>query len=203
MRFFLLFLPILLASCGQKPAETAKEKAKESPRLPKITHFYANAAAVPKGGSVTLCYGTEDVDSVTLTPSAESGLRPSFNRCVSEIVQKDTVFTLKVRGSGGETEAKVTVKIGAPTPSDAGERMMIDSFVVVGNTPVAPGAPVQLCYTTHGATSVSVLPAAGAPLQPGKNQCFTVHPPRSTNYVLTAKAADGAVDRMQVAVPVH
>ena len=203
MRFFLFLLPLLLASCGQKSPEAGKETAKTAPKLPRITHFYANAAAVPKGGSVTLCYGTEDVDSVTLSPSAEPDLRPSFNRCVSETVQKDTVFTLKVRGSGGETEAKVTVKIGASAPPEAGERMMIDSFVVVGNTPVAPGAPVQLCFTTHGATSVSVLPSAGADLQPGRNQCFTVRPSRSTNYVLTARAGDGAVDRMQVSVPVH
>lgn len=197
MRTIPFLLAALLAACGEKAA--VKPKA-EAPRLPVIKHFYGNEAVVPKGGSLTLCYGTENVDSLTLTPYDDGELRPSFNRCVAHAPQGDTTYVLRAKGPGGETTASFSVKVGKPAPKD---KIMIQSFSVVGNTPVAPGARVQLCYTTDGANTVSLRPPAATKLEPGKNHCFIVTPDKSTNYVLTATAVDGAVDRMQVSVPVQ
>lgn len=187
----------LLAACGDRPGE--KAKAKEPPRLPRITHFYGNQTVVPKGGSVTLCYGTENVDTVTLSPSADPELRPSLNRCVAESPAKDTTYTLSVKGPGGETSETFSVRIGAP---EARERALIQSFDVLGHTPLAKGEKVQLCYSTEAGATVSVSPAAAQGLAGGKNQCFDVSPAATTTYVLTARTASGSIDRMQVTVPV-
>lgn len=172
--------------------------------MPRITHFYGNQAVVPKGESLTLCYGTDNVESLTLRPSKDGDLRPSFNRCVSETPAGDTTYTLTAKGPGGETSATFSVRTGPATPAAAPSgRQLIQNFVVLGTTPVSPGGRVQLCYTTAGATAVSVQPAAGAGLSPGKNHCFAITPSKTTNYVLTATASDGAVDRMQVTVAVQ
>ena len=197
MRAILFCLAALLIGCGEKAIEKPKAKA---PGPPKITHFYGNEAVVPKGRSLTLCYGTENVESLTLRPSADGELRPSLNRCVAETVDKETTFTLTAKGPGGETSAAFTVRVGIATPKG---RTMIQDFTVVGNTPVAPGGRVQLCYSTENATGVEVRPSVKAELTLGRNQCFAVTPQKTTNYILTARAADGAVDRMQVTVPVQ
>lgn len=201
MRIYVLALFAILTGCGEKAAE----KPKEAPRLPKITHFYGNAAIVPKGESLTLCYGTENVETVTVTPSDDNDLRPSLNRCIAHTPKQDTTYILKASGPGGDTTASFSIRVGPAEPkgAKANERVMIQSFVILGKTPVAPGTRVQLCYTTEGATAVSVSPPAGSRLGTGLNQCFIVTPAKSTNYVLTATAGDGAVDRMQVSVAVQ
>jgi len=201
MRIWILALPILLAACGETPTKTTKT----APHLPKITHFYGNEANVPKGQSLTLCYGTENVDSVTLKPYDDGPLPPSFNRCVSHTPTAETTYTLTATGPGGETSASFSVKIGPPQAKNASkERVLIRTFNVLGSAPFPPGGRVQLCYTTDGATSVSLQPpGTTAKLETGTNQCFVVSPQKSTTYILTATAADGSVDRMQVSVPVQ
>jgi len=197
MRAILLAVTAVLMGCG----ETAIVKPKaEAPKLPVIKHFYGNEAVVPKGGSVTLCYGTENVDKLTLRPSADGDLRPSFNRCVAERVDDETTFVLTASGPGGETTASFTVRVGKTPPRVS---TLIQSFNVLGNTPIAVGGRVQLCYTTDAGVRLSIRPKVDAKLEGGRNQCFVVTPKETTNYVLAATGADGSVDRMQVTVPVQ
>ncbi len=190
MRIAIWTFLVLLAGCGEKAP--VKPKVAATPKPPRITQFYGTQAVVAKGGSLTLCYGTENVETLALRPSADGDLRPSLNRCVAEIVTHDTTFTLTAKGPGGSTSATFSVRIGPPAPKD---RVLITSFVLLGKR--------ELCYTTEGASAVRVEPSPGAALTPGKNQCFAVAPVRTTNYVLTATAPDGSVDRMQVSVPVQ
>jgi hypothetical protein len=196
MRVFIFSLIVVLAGCGEKAVEKPRESA--PPKPPKIKHFYGNATVVPKGQSLTICYGTEDVDSLKMEPY-DDDLRPSFNRCVAHTPVKDTTYTLTAKGPGGVTTATFSVRVG---PAAVKPREMIQNFQSLGGGKPA-GAPVQLCYSTEGATAVSVRPAVPDQLGVGKNQCFVVKPLRTTTYVMTATAADGAVDRMQVTVPVQ
>ena len=186
----------VLASCAEKPPE--KRNQAPPPRLPRITHFYGNATVVPKGGSLTLCYGTENVETLTLRPHEDGELRPSMNRCVADSPVKDTTYTLTANGPGGETTATFSIRMG---PAAGKERVLIRNFQVVGNTPVRAGGSVRLCYSTEGATGVSILPDVDTVLTLGRNRCVAVSPVKTTTYILTATAKDGVVDRMQVTVP--
>ena len=195
MRILLWGLIVVLAGCGGKSAESQGAGA---PAPPKIKYLYGNASTVAKGDSVTICYGTENVDSVKMEPYDDE-LAPSFNRCVAHTPLKDTTYVMTAKGRGGETTATFSVKVG---PAAAKPREMIQNFQSLGGGKAA-GAPVQLCYSTEGAAAVSVRPVAGEKLEPGKNRCFVVKPEKTTTYVLTATAADGTVDRMQVTVAVQ
>jgi hypothetical protein len=196
MRVWLLVITVLLAGCGEK----TPSKSNEAPRLPKIVRFYGNATTVPKGESVTLCYGTENVETVTLTPYDEDGIGPSFNRCVAHTPTKDTTYVLTAKGPGGETTSSFTVRVGAAKPK---VKELIKNFQILGNLPITPGKRIQLCYTTDGAEAVSLQPAVKEKLGVGANRCFMVTPDKTTTYILSATAADSGVDRMQVTVTVQ
>lgn len=187
-----------LAACGSRQEPAAKPA--EPAQLPKITHFYANQQAVPKGDTLTLCYGTENVESVTLEGSSDPALRPSLNRCVSETPVKDTTYTLRVKGPGGETSESVSVRVGAPAQR---QKTIIQGFDVLGNVPMRPGGRVQLCYTTVAGAQLVMTPPVASALEPGHLKCIDVSPAKTTTYVLTARTPDGGVDRMQVSVPVQ
>jgi hypothetical protein len=190
----------MLTGCGEKQPATPGKAA--SPRLPRITHFYGNQTVVPKGGNLTLCYGTEDVETLTLRPHEDGELRPSLNRCVGDTPKKDTTYTLTAKGPGGETTATFSVRVGPP-PRPQKETVLIQNFQVLGDSPMRAGGRVQLCYSTEGANRVSIRPRVRSALKVGKNQCVVVSPAKTTTYILTATAADGSVDRMQVSVPVQ
>ena len=198
MRVIVLGVLAILTGCGEKP--TVKPREASAPLPPRITHFYGNETVVPKGGSLTLCYGTENVETLTLQPYDDGELRPSFNRCVAHVPAKDTTYTLTAKGPGAETTATYSVRVGAAALRD---RVLIQNFQVLGNTPIAAGGLVRLCYSTEAATGVSIRPDAGAALRVGRNQCVTVSPVKTTSYILTATAADGGVDRMRVTVAVQ
>jgi len=201
MRAIAMGMLVLLAGCGEKTVEKPKQAA---PAPPKITHFYGNQTVVPRGENLTLCYGTENVEKLTLSPHEDGELRPSLNRCVGDTPLKDTTYTLTASGPGGQTSATYKVRVGPPLPPAASkERMLIQNFVVIGSTPAGAGEPRQLCYTAEGVSAVTVQPPVKGGLIPGRNVCFAVKPQKTTTFVLTATAADGSVDRMQVTVPVQ
>jgi hypothetical protein len=196
MRVWFVGILAVLAACADRPAA----RIADAPRLPKILRFYGNATTVPKGESVTLCYGTENVDTVTLTPYGEDGIGPSFNRCVAHTPTADTTYVLTAKGPGGETSASFSVRVGAPKPK---VKELIKNFQILGDLPVPPGKRVQLCYTTAGAEAISIQPPVKDKLTPGANRCFVVTPDKTTTYILSATATDAGVDRMQVTVTVQ
>ncbi len=196
----LLFVFILLIGCAKKAEQP---RAVETPKPTKITHFYGNAVSIARGETLTLCYGTDNAATVSITPPIEKDLKPSLNRCIGDTPTKDTTYTLKAGGPGGDVAETLHVKVGAAQASAPSARQLIKSFNVMGETTRQPGSKVQLCYSTEGATTVSSQPPATAPLGPGTNQCFFVVVDKTTAIILTAAAADGAVDRMQVGVTVR
>lgn len=206
MRLYSLLLVLLLsAACTtpEKPAATAPP-----PKPPKITHFYSTTNPVPKGESATVCYGTEDATEVALAPYDDT-LKPSMNRCIAVTPTGPTTYTLTAKGPGGETTSALDLTIGgAPSRPAAAATApagppLITSFQSIGGGRVTPGKPVQFCYSTRPeAVSVSSSPETSAALKPGQNQCFVANLTKTTSYILTARDAAGATDRMQVTVTV-
>jgi hypothetical protein len=201
MRQFPLLFLLSITSCTtpEKPAATAPP-----PKPPKITHFYATTNPVPKGESATVCYGTEEATTVSLSPYNDT-LKPSMNRCLSLSPTGPTTYTLTAKGPGGETSSTLALTVGgAPTPKPAASGTpLITNFQSIGGGQVTPGKPVQFCYSTRPeAVSVSVSPSVSTALSPGQNQCFIANVTKTTNYILSARDAAGALDRMQVTVTV-
>lgn len=183
---------ILFIGCEKK---ADKPRAVETPKPTKITHFYGNAVSIARGETVTLCYGTDNAATVSITPSIEQDLKPSLNRCISDTPAKDTTYTLKAGGPGGDVTAMFQVKIGAPP------KPLITSFVIQGTTERPPGTTVQFCYVVDRTATVSLSPRIEQPLKPG-TQCFNAVVDKTTTYILTATAPDGTVDRVQNTVTV-
>jgi hypothetical protein len=203
MRQILPLFIILSTACTtpEKPAATAPPL-----KPPKITHFYATTNPVPKGESATVCYGTEEATKVALAPYNDT-LKPSMNRCLALTPSGPTTYTLTAKGPGGETTSTLELTVGgAPTPKAAlaaAGAPLITSFQTIGGASVPAGKPVQFCYSTRPETvAVSASPAVSTALKPGQNQCFVANVTKTTNYILTARDAAGATDRMQVTVTV-
>lgn len=184
---------ILFIGC-EKKSDTPR--AVETPKPTKITHFYGNAVTIVRGETLTLCYGTDNAATVSITPPIETELRPSINRCISDTPTKDTTYTLKAGGPGGDVSETFHVKIGAPP------KPLITSFVIQGTAERPPGSTVRFCYVVDRAASVSLIPRTEQPLKPG-TQCFNVVVEKTTTFILTATAPDGTVDRVQNTVTVR
>ncbi|MBM3755899.1 MAG: hypothetical protein FJW38_18180 [Acidobacteria bacterium] len=179
---FLLFI-----GCEKKADPT---RAVETPKPTKITHFYGNAVSLPRGETLTLCYGTENAATVSITPPIETELRPSLNRCIGDTPAKDTTYTLKAGGPGGDVSQTFQVKIGPPP------KPLITNFQLQGDFVRPRGSKVQFCYAVDFAAAVSLSPPAAQPLKAGTH-CFEVVVEKTTTYILTATAPDGTVDRVQ------
>ena len=198
MKQILILLPLLAVSC----AEPVKPLPAAGPLPPKITHFFPTTNPVPRGTAVTICYGTDNATEVALAPYDDT-LKPALNRCLSVAPTKSTEYTLTANGPGGQTTQSIKVEVGAAATGPNSSAPLINNFTIVGSPKVAPGTPVQFCYSTRPeAVSVSVVPPASAPLRPGKNQCFVTPIPKTTTLVLTAVGTNGAADQMQVTVSV-
>ena len=188
-------LPLLAVSC----AEPIEPRPAAAPQPPKITHFYTTANPVPRGTAATLCYGTDNATEVALAPYDDT-LKPALNRCLSVTPTRPTDYTLTAKGPGGQVQQSVKVEVGAPASTST---TLITNFTIVGSSKVAPGTPVQFCYSTRPeAVSVTITPPASAPLRPGNNQCFVAPITKTTTLILTALDRAGNADRMQVTVSV-
>ncbi len=193
----IVLLPLLAISC----AEPVKPPPAPARLPPKITHFYPTTNPVPRGTAATLCYGTENATEVALAPYDDT-LKPALNRCLAVTPTRLTAYTLTAKGPGGQVQQTIEVEVGAPASAST-SATLITNFTIVGSPKVAPGTPVQFCYSTRPeAASVTVNPSVSTSLRPGNNQCFATPINRTTTLILTALDRAGASDRMQVTVSV-
>ena len=102
--------------------------------------FYANKAVIGRGDDVTLCYGVEGAESLTLDPPIEQ-IKPAFNRCFGYKPQKTTDIKLTARNAGGhEASQTITVRVeGVYKPPEAasqatGSHGLIATFVAMPPT---------------------------------------------------------------------
>ncbi len=197
----LVVLLVLLAGCRTDP-EAGPPPAGAAPV--RIVHFYASAAEVAAGQTVTICYGVENAANVRLDPPVEP-LEPLFNRCFAVSVSRTTTYTLTAEGPDGRTVSEsFTVRVRGSGPSrqrPPEAEGMIRMFVASAEE-VRSGETVTLCYGVVGAATVRVGPY-GLPLQPAEKYCFLVKPAATTTYVLTATGPDGRIEQAQLIVRVR
>lgn len=86
----------------EKPVEPDRE-------MSLITLFLANQTWVPKGQAVTLCYGLEGADQVSLEPAVRE-LDP-VSSCFTVKMEQTTTFRLKAFGRGRTEEKEITVEV--------------------------------------------------------------------------------------------
>jgi len=192
-----------LAGCGgPRPAkQTSENAAPAKAAAPRITHFYASPSEVERGGSVTICYGVENADSVRLEPPAEA-IQPGYNRCIHVTPQATTTYRFVAEGPGGQAAATAEVVVKGAKRPPAKERLVLITMFLADKEAVQAGAPVTLCYGAPEAASVSIDPPV-APLEPSRRKCFTVRPTATTTYTLTARGPTGNVDSEKVTVTVR
>jgi hypothetical protein len=77
-----------------------------------ILSFYANPPAISRGDSASLCYSVSNAKSVTLEPSSNVRVWPSYERCVSVSPSKTTTYTLTAADDAAHTKsAQATIEV--------------------------------------------------------------------------------------------
>ena len=77
----------------------------------KILGFYATPPAVFPGGSAELCYSVASAENVRIEPHVDN-VWPSYSRCVSVTLTKETTYKLIAEDADGNTAtAETTVKV--------------------------------------------------------------------------------------------
>jgi hypothetical protein len=184
---------VLLAGCGRE--QKAPEESKPAAPSVKITQFYANPPAVPKGGRSLLCYGVESAAKVRIEPPVEQ-LSPSLTRCFEVRPTETTTYKLIAEGrDGGSAEATVTVSIGAAAP------VLFD--LAISSAKVKAGELISFCFQARNATSVRGRPGK---FQKGGNpqkDCLVDQPVKTTTYEIVASNADGLTDSASMTVEVR
>ena len=194
-------LVLFTTACSSPPTETKRAEAPPAPAS--ITQFYASPAVVAKGERTLLCYGVEGAAAVRLEPAVDE-ITPSLARCIEAAPAVSTKYTLFARNRAGaevsrQVEVTIDPKAVRQTPSARGGLIL---FFTAMQGKVSRGAAATLCYGVKGADSVTLSPAVLA-LVPSERMCFQVRPEATTNYALTASAANGAKDSETVRIAVE
>ncbi len=194
-----------LIGCGSQPA---KQQAQTAPPEPvKISFFYAGAAAVERGDSVSLCYGVENAAGVRIEPPVE-GVSPSPNRCVPVTPARNAEYKLVATGRDGkEASQVVSVRVlpksarKAPQPQAASDDSGLITAFAATATQVSAGQPVTICFDARRAESIRLEPAPAVMPSGGKG-CVAVRPQRTTTYKLTA-GGGGHTETRQVTITIQ
>lgn len=187
---------LALAACSPAPPP---EKAAAPP---KILNFYASPGVIAKGEESLLCYGTESITDVKLTPEVES-LKPSLSRCFNVKPDATTEYKLTGTGPGGETSQTLTVTVsGVKKPEPAAGGPQLIRFFVADAKETTPGGKVTMCYgLMNGASSAKIKPGEAVPVS--ERNCITKSVAQTTTFRLDAKSAAGATDSESVTVKVQ
>jgi hypothetical protein len=118
---------------------------------------------------------------VRIDPGLDA-LPPSGERTVTP--PQTTEYVLTAEGDGGAATSRFQVRVN-PVPAPA-----IESFEAIPSVSASSGAAVLLRWRARGAAHLSLDPAVGR--VEAASAFVTVHPARTTDYVLTAENAMGA-----------
>jgi hypothetical protein len=77
-----------------------------------ILAFYASPQIISQGHSAALCYSVSNASSVTLQPSSNVSVWPSYERCVTVAPSETTTYTLTATDATDHTKsAQATIEV--------------------------------------------------------------------------------------------
>jgi hypothetical protein len=147
----------------------------------KVLFCYATPTNIMAGETATINYGTQNADSVTITP--QPGKVPNTSGSVTVTPSQTTTYTVTATGSGGTTtdSCSVTVTIAAGTLP-----RIIQFSAIPGQ--ISSGQSSTLVWAVENATTVSITTLGNVSLTGSQ----AVSPTATTTYVLTATNATGS-----------
>ena len=148
---------------------------------PPSIRFSGDRDAISPGEGVRLRWSAVGATRVRIDPGLDS-LPASGEHAVSP--QQTTEYVLTAEGDGGAATSRVQVRVN-PVPAPA-----IESFEAIPAASSSSGAAVLLRWRASGGAHLSLEPAVG-PIDAGST-FVTVHPTKTTDYMLTAENALGA-----------
>jgi hypothetical protein len=192
----------LLMFCSRVPEAPPKQPPRRPARSltpPKILHFYAAPPECRPGDPVTICYGVENADRVTIDPKVRE-LAPSFNRCFLVTPRQSTSYTLRAAGAGGEATATLTIAVqGAPMSKPEAPSLL--ELLSASSQEITRGQQVTLCYVATNAVAVEIDPPVRE--LPPHSYCFTLAPAETTTFTVTARDDKNRLQSRQVTVRVR
>jgi serine/threonine protein kinase len=119
-------------------------------------------------------------------------------------LQQNSTATITAEGADGKritrSAAVTVIPQTSPQPRPESAALAIHQFNAQPRVIYAPGQTVQLRYFYTGAVRATIEPEAGPLLTTTGSGIITVFPRETTNYILTAYAADGSRVQSQVTV---
>lgn len=164
------------------------------PDAPKITSFVADRQQLSSGETAALTWSITGATEVELTDAQGHAVKQSGDvksGAASVAPTASTVYVLRATGKGGRATAFLQISVNEP---------LTDTFLLAAPATIGAGEKAQLLWQARGATRVTLTG------DDGFNQTLTgglgtveVSPLLSTQYVLTAEAANGAPPRSSLA----
>jgi hypothetical protein len=145
-----------------------------------VVRFSGDRDTISSGEAVTLRWSTTGATRVRIEPGFDS-LPPSGEQSVSP--QRTTDYVLTADGDGGAVTSHVQVRV------NEGAALAIEFFEAVPAASISSGAAVVLRWGAHGATRLLIEPEVGT--INAASTFVTVHPARTTDYLLTAENSLG------------
>lgn len=189
-----IWIVVWLTGCGRSAVEQGASTSGEAARIPpKIALFYATPDKVEPGGTAKLCYSTEGITQLVLTPPVAE-VWPAYTRCVEVSPKRETIYTLTGESASGEKVTQsVTVGMAEPKPK------LTDLWVSALEI-VPPQKSVQFCYTVEHSTGILLEPIGWTSKK--AKDCTLLSPTKTTTYTITAFSAQRVMDKGQFTVRV-
>jgi hypothetical protein len=186
----------MLGGCSPSPKPgNASPPAKADVSQVRVTQFYANPPAIPKGAKALLCYGVEGATKVRIEPPVEK-LAPSLSRCFEVTPTHNTEYKLIAENASGATaEATAAVSLGSAAP------VLFD--LAVSKTKAKAGELISFCFQTRNAVRVTGGPGRFQFGGRAVKDCLLDQPSKTTSYRVTASNNEGLSDSANVTVEVH
>ncbi|HVN93178.1 MAG TPA: hypothetical protein VMT38_05765 [Terracidiphilus sp.] len=149
---------------------------------PTISSFSASPASITNGSTTTLTWATSNATGIAITPGTFASTSAGGTVVLSPTAT--TTYTLTATNTTASVTATVVVTVNQPS------KPTISSFTA-SPTSIALGGISTLSWATSGATTINIAP--GNLASTSASGSVNVSPETTTNYVLTATNAAGAV----------